>query len=51
MSLIKYFKINDKEDCPCGNKKPYALCCKERKDKYIKPSKKNLLTFKLWSNF
>lgn len=42
MSLIQYFKISDKENCPCGSEKPYVKCCKDRKDKSIKPSRKPL---------
>ncbi len=42
MKLLKYFKIYDNELCPCDSGKPYINCCKNRKDKTIKASKKPL---------
>lgn len=42
MKLLKYFKIYDKELCPCGSGKTYGKCCKIRNDKPINPSKKPL---------
>lgn len=42
MSIFKYFKIYDNEDCPCGSGKSYGCCCKNRADIHIQPSKKPL---------
>ena len=42
MKILKYFKIYDKELCPCGSGKTYEECCKNRNDKPIKSSKKPL---------
>lgn len=42
MGFIEYFKIYDREKCPCGSEKVYSQCCKIRKDKVIKKSKKPL---------
>lgn len=40
--FFKNFKIYDKEPCPCGSEKEYVNCCKNRKDKPTKKSKKPL---------
>ena len=40
--LMKYFKIYDDELCPCGSGKTYLECCKNRKDRPVKKSKKPL---------
>ena len=40
MSVLKYFKIYDKELCPCGSGEIYCECCKNRNDKPVKKSKK-----------
>ena len=42
MMLMKYFKIYDDELCPCGSGKTYLGCCKNRKDRPVKKSKKPL---------
>ena len=42
MMLMKYFKIYDDELCPCGSGKTYLECCKNRKDRHVKKSKKPL---------
>ena len=42
MMLMKYFKIYDDELCPCGSGKTYLECCKNRKDRPVKKSKKPL---------
>lgn len=42
MMLMKYFKIYDNELCPCGSGKTYLECCKNRKDRPVKKSKKPL---------
>lgn len=42
MNPLKYFKIFDRETCPCGSGKNYIDCCKSRGDKKQKPSKKPL---------
>lgn len=42
MMLMKYYKIHDNELCPCGSEKTYLECCKNRKDKPVKKSKKPL---------
>ena len=42
MMLMKYFKIYDDELCPCGSGKTYLECCKNRKDRTVKKSKKPL---------
>ena len=42
MKLYRNFKIYNNEPCPCGSHKNYGECCKNRKDKVIKPSKKPL---------
>lgn len=39
---MQYFKIYDNELCPCGSGKSYIECCKNRKDKPVKKSKKPL---------
>lgn len=39
---MQYFKIYDNELCPCGSGKNYIECCKNRKDKPVKKSKKPL---------
>ena len=41
MSVLKYFKIYDKELCPCGSGEIYCECCKNRNDKPVKKSKKS----------
>lgn len=41
MMLMKYFKIYDDELCPCVVEK-LILCCKNRKDRPVKKSKKPL---------
>ena len=47
MMLMKYFKIYDDELCPCGSGKTYLECCKNRKDRPVKKSKKPLNSDKL----
>ena len=42
MMLMKYYKIYDDELCPCGSGKTYLECCKNRKDRPVKKSKKPL---------
>lgn len=42
MNIISYFRICDKELCPCGSGKIYRECCKNRSDKPVKQSKKPL---------
>lgn len=42
MNPLKYFRIFNKEPCPCGSGKPYLECCKNHTDKPKKPSKKPL---------
>ena len=44
MMLMKYFKIYDDELCPCGSGKTYLECCKNRKDRPVKKSKKHRCT-------
>lgn len=42
MNPLKYFKVFNKEPCPCGSGKTYLECCKNRTDRLKKPSKKPL---------